>query len=319
MCQEKYTFGAPISFYLLSIYFMFRKLFTICTAAFLFVACSSNDDIIPDNETNNANANDASVFPEYARLEFPKLKGGANNRVLIHKSNDGFGVNYCTEWDDSKKSQRWSCYQLYKSNLATGKGVKRYVADRRKGELQYFQDELIPAMYRFAYDPYYRTGYDHGHICPSADRLYTQTANIETFYLSNMQPQSHAFNDGVWKNMETAVRQWGTRNNYGFADTLYVCKGGTIDKNDYILKRLSSGLIVPKYFWMAILRVKDGQYNAIAFWVKHEDNKDTALAKYAISINDLEKKLDIDLFCNLPDDREERIESSVNINLWGLQ
>ena len=71
---------------------------------------------------------------------------------------------------------------------------------------------------------------------------------------------------------------------------------------------------------MAILRVKNGVYNAVGFWVKHENNKDNKLAKYAVSIKELEEKTGIDFFCNLPDNIERPVEAvPVNNNLWDLK
>ena len=79
-------------------------------------------------------------------------------------------------------------------------------------------------------------------------------------------------------------------------------------------------MVVPSYFFMAILRVKNGVYNAVGFWVKHENNKDNKLAKYAVSIKELEEKTGIDFFCNLPDNIERTVEAvPVNNNLWDLK
>lgn len=291
-----------------------KKLFFLLLPAVLLTACGGSDDNEDGTQKDkvvNVNANDATVHPEYARLEFPHLKGGANNRVLIHSTTD-YGVNYCVEWDDTKKSQRWSCYQMYKRNLE--QNTTRY----RSESNQYPHDDLIPAQYRFSTDPYWNSGYQHGHICPSADRLCSYQANYQTFFLSNMQPQVGGFNSGVWLNMENKVRDWAKGNNYTFCDTLYVCKGGTIDNTDQIITTTSRGLIVPRYFFMAVMRVKNGQYNAIGFWVEHASNDDSQLSNYAVSIDELERLTGIDFFCNLPDDREATIEASTNLALWGL-
>lgn len=57
----------------------------------------------------------------------------------------------------------------------------------------------------------------------------------------------------------------------------------------------------------------------MGFWVEHTNNTDSNLAKYAVSIQELERRTGIDFFCNLPDARERNIESApVNLNLWGL-
>lgn len=291
--------------------FKTNKLIGLLVIATALTACSSDDETGVKQSANNANANDISVKTEYGRMEFPRLKGNGN-RVLIHYSDDG-QLNYAVEWNEAKKSQRWSCYQLYKKNA--GGNATRYDAYNNG----YPQDPLLPTSLRFAFDPFKGSNYDHGHICPSADRRYSANANYQTFFLTNMQPQYHEFNAGVWLNMENAVRDIARRNNYKFCDTLYICKGGTIDRpTDYTTIR--QNLLVPKYFFMAIMRVKDGQYNAMGFWINHEKNKDTKLAKYAVTIKELEEKTGIDFFCNLPDNREQIIESAaVNANFWGLK
>ena len=132
------------------------------------------------------------------------------------------------------------------------------------------------------------------------------------------------FNAKVWANMEAKVRNWAKQNNYTFCDTMYVCKGGTIDNKSQIMKTLSNGLIVPKYYYMAILISKKQsngtmKYDAMAFWIEHKESSDngTALAKYVITIDELESKTGIDFFCNLPDDIERQVESTVNMKLWG--
>ena len=297
-----------------------KSLFYIRLLAFAilpltFLSCSSDDEETGSSKQKNENANilTASTPNEILRLEFPKIKGG-NNLVIVH-STSKYGVTYSLEWDCSKKSQRWSCYEMYAGNSVANTG--RYVA--KNGEEQYPQDTSIPKEYRFAQDPFYYSGYDHGHICPSADRLSSSEANKQTFFLSNMQPQVNGFNAGIWEKMEEQVRTW---NKSSFRDTLYVCKGGTIDNADQIITTTSKGLIVPKYFFMAILCKNALGYKALGFCVEHKANKDTGLAKYVVNIDTLEKYTGIDFFCNLPDNIEKSVEGLNVENVkraWGLQ
>ena len=295
-------------------------------AAIIGVACSNDDDDDNSVVEYNANRNDTSVEPALQRLEFPKVKGG-NNRVLIYTTNDEYGINYSVEWDCDKRSQRWSCYQMYAANRV--QRTKRYYPDQSKGEMQYPFDPSLPAGSYFSYDPFWGSGYDHGHICPSADRLYSATANIQTFYLTNMQPQYKDFNAGLWGSMENKLRSWISTGSKS-EDTLYVCKGGTIDEvnreggvKDPILKTLSSGLIVPRYFFMALLRKSKTGYKALAFWAENlnEDHSNDPLGNYVINIRELERRTGIDFFCNLPDAIEEDVENTTVENikwLWNL-
>ena len=92
----------------------------------------------------------------------------------------------------------------------------------------------------------------------------------------------------------------------GSKDTLFICRGGTIDKQDQYTY-IKNKFIVPTYFFSAALmkyKVRgqgDWQYKAIGFWFKHENNNGTSLKPYIISIKELEEKTGIDFFCNLPD------------------
>ena len=295
-------------------------------AACLVVSCSDDDEAGSGSVELNVNRNDTSTEPALARLEFPKVKGGSSI-VVIHTTSDQFGINYSVEWDCQKKSQRWSCYQMFASNRK--QEVKRSYPNTSKGETQYPFDPDLPAGNYFDSDPFWGSGDDPGHSCPSADRLYSSEANIQTFYLTNMQPQRKAFNSGLWQKMEEKTRSWistGSKKE----DTLYVCKGGTIDEvsseggvKDPILSILPNGLIVPKYFFMALLRKSKTGYKALAFWAEHlnEDHSNDPLGNYVINIRELERRTGIDFFCNLPDNTEEEVETTTTENikwLWGL-
>ena len=90
--------------------------------------------------------------------------------MLVHHANvpnSQESVNYALEWDGEKKANRWTCYQMYASNRVSN--TSRYESD----DNQYPQDPDLPQAYRWETDPFRRSGYDHGHLCPSADRLYS--------------------------------------------------------------------------------------------------------------------------------------------------
>lgn len=288
--------------------------------ALILVACGDDENeykiggggtttpVNPDPRQDNG--------PEIAKysLEFPALKGG-NSVVIVHnaKLNDKLnksGVNYCVEWDTKIHAQRWSCYKLYADNYKSGNKVSRYSASNDgslSSDCQYPNDPDLRNEYRLTYDPYKGSGYDHGHICPSADRQRAVEANYQTFYITNMQPQIHDFNANIWGDMEEQVRTWA-----GQFDTLYVCKGGTIDKSEWIIKYLGSGsnkIPVPKYFFMALLGKKGSNFKATGFWIAQDNYSSDKIKNYAVTIQTLQNNTGIDFFCNLPDDIETAVEN----------
>lgn len=311
--------------------FFLISLLTILT----FSACgddNSSDNGGNGNEIKNNNKNVATagmptnVAKAISGLEFPKTKGGSST-IIVHM--DGNEVNYSTEWDNTIHSQRWSCYTLTTTN--TKKNVSRYY-----GDPQYPHDADLQKLYGYAEyedDPFYSSGFDHGHICPSADRLSTSNANYQTFYLTNMQPQYGNFNQkGTWYQMEIKVRNLAPTS---VKDTLFVVKGGTIDSQTNIIKyiqgRASVKIPVPKYFFVALLKkiydtkTQTYSYHAFGFWFEHKNEEFKSgdnLGNYIVNIDELEKKTGIDFFCNLPDDIERQVQSATVSGIktfWGFK
>ena len=327
-----------------------KLFFYLISFSLAFTACGGDDDDTGGGGNNggksggdtevNVNANDPSkhnslAAPYINNLEFPHVKDGSSNYIIIHLA-QGIGLNNSTEWDFTKHSQRWTCFSWHAGN--SDSSTKRK-PDEKTGEdfSEYPNDPGLPSQYHFTVDPYRSSGFDHGHIMASADRsyAYNETANRQTFYMTNMQPQVNGFNAGVWQNMENQARKW---NNSNFREVLYVCKGGTIDSEEYLgyidgsgnyvdRKYIGSGnnrIPVPKYFYMAFLCKKPasqgGGYEAAAFWVEHKVSADNKLLKYLISIDELEQKTGIDFFCNLPDKTEDVVEKTIGSSFKvGLQ
>ena len=283
------------------------------------VACGGDDGPSDpgqgQNKVVNTNRNiPTSMTPkEITHLEIPKL-ASENSIVLVHHTSGAQDVSYSCEWDYKKKSNRWSCCAMTNKTIKGGAG--------RVGDFE--EDPNLPTAMRFSDTNamYTRSGYTRGHLIASADIQYSREANHTTFYYSNIQPQHYDFNagqnyEGIWVRMESWVRKKAESLKDG--DTLFVCKGGTIDKESQIMERVKGQLIVPKYFYMALLMKTGSEYKAIALWVEHQKKVDTSAVKdHAITVKELQNLTGIDFFCNLPDDIENRVEGKISPISWGL-
>ena len=80
-------------------------------------------------------------------------------------------------------------------------------------------DSPIKRTNRFRADPYdldasalnndyKKSGYDRGHNMPAEDNRCDPDGMKECFYFTNMFPQTHHLNAGVWKTLETMERQY---------------------------------------------------------------------------------------------------------------
>ena len=278
----------------------------------------------PDPSGKNVNRNTAADLkknPEGWRLEFPRFYQGTNNIYEVtHSTTEGGErmINYSVEWDGTLKANRWTCYEMY--NQIMQQNVKR-------GK-KFKQDPAIPSDMQPTLDDYSGSGFDRGHLCPSGDRCFSREQNDQTFYLSNMQPQAEGHNRGIWQQLEENVRKWA-----GKCDTLYVVKAATIDKVEHICTdadlnkiaekegKAAGSLhfpgIVPKNFYMALLAYKKetNTYRALGIW---SPNYKQSEPEY-ITIEELQNRTGIDFFCNLDDEIEKAVESTVDSSYWGIK
>lgn len=240
------------------------------------------------------------------RIEIPKLKGGAMNifHTWTTKMNGKEIVTYSYEYDCTKKHVRWVALTF--DNVTSQKNVGRKDA--------YKTDPNIPLQYRTDGDDYY-SPYNRGHMVASSDRLYSQDANSQTFYYSNISPQLiTGFNQGgsTWDAIENKVQEWAKVSNP--KDTTYIVKGTSIDYS--ILETGKYGVQIPKYYYSTILSYKNGQYKAIGFYIEHKSDKSKNIKACAKSIDELESLTGLDFYHNLPDGIENAVEAKYNESDW---
>ncbi len=261
------------------------------------------------------------------RLEIPQLDSHNlyNCYTTRHKGKET--VTFSIEYDTEKHHSKWVAFTF--DGITSQINWNRNNWEWTSWEGDPFQpDPLLPYDVRIGDEEHRKDRYDRGHLCASADRLYSKDSNEQTFYYSNISPQLGGFNTGIWLDLENKVQNWGSNPN--MRDTLYVVKGGTIRDGEFydsrgqhgtIVKEIEkmNGIVVPAHFFMALVCRKSDSFYGIAFYFDHKEHHTGSLSDYAITINELEENTGIDFFCNFPDKVEEAIESKCNPSLWGLQ
>ena len=79
----------------------------------------------------------------------------------------------------------------------------------------------------------------------------------------------------------------------------------------------SNKVVVPDAFFKAFLTVKNNVFNTIAFIMPNTSGH-KRIQEYAVSVNDLEDIIGIDIFTNIDDRFEEMVESDFYFKHWGL-
>ena len=111
-------------------------------------------------------------------------------------------------------------------------------------------DATLPAgWYQVGSTSYSGSGYDRGHMCPSADRTASVADNSSTFLMTNMIPQAPNNNQGPWANMENYLRTLVTAGN-----ELYIYSGGYGSQGT-----INAGHVnVPTRTWKVVVVIPQG-------------------------------------------------------------
>ncbi|ESU29625.1 putative endonuclease [Flavobacterium limnosediminis JC2902] len=211
--------------------------------------------------------------------------------TVIHR--EGYSFSYSEQFEQAE----WVAYQLSASDFSNRNFKRPFFTQDPKVKTQ-------SADWR----NYKKSGYDKGHLCPAGDRKSSYKAFEETFFTSNISPQLHDFNDGVWNRLEQKTRYWSKKYN-----GLYVVTGGVLKGK---LKTIGQEKVaVPDYFYK-ILMSKDAK-KMIGFLVPHKVSNQP-LYEFVVSVDDIEKRTGIDFFLKLPDASENRMEKSKDYKKWSF-
>ncbi|NBY42085.1 MAG: DNA/RNA non-specific endonuclease [Verrucomicrobia bacterium] len=231
---------------------------------------------------------DVNAFAPYGE---PK-----DNLDLKHLTNIGYSVGY----DDSIPSARWSSYRVFP-----------YQEVHLKRPASFYVDERTSA--KVSTDEYVRSGYDRGHLTPNyaISVCYGAEAQKETFFLSNIVPQLHALNAGLWKDIEQRiVKRYVER--YG---EVWVQVGPLYSAHPKMVGRLP----VPEQFWMVISEYEHDKkgIRAIAYLVPHEEKwRDAELTRYVVSVRQIEKLTGLNFFPKLPQPTQDKLETAAAPRAW---
>lgn len=202
------------------------------------------------------------------------------------------------QYNNEARQAEWVAYELTADEVTT-KIVKR-------------QNNFIPdpnSKIISADSPdYYTSGFDRGHLAPSADMRFSVEAMRDCFYYSNISPQHPCLNRGIWLTLENHARSWAKK--FG---AIYITAGPIFSTDDSTIG--SNKVRVPSAFYKAILDYNSFPPKAIAFIFPNEESKKT-LIEHSVSIDTAERITGLDFFSFLPDIIEVIIEAKSNPSPW---
>lgn len=254
----------------------------------IVLSCKMENEV-GTNENLIINENSNSKIEQNAAFDF--LPTSTSNQIVVH---DYYTLSYKEEYEQAE----WVAYELKKSNLYHNFNRPLFIEDTKV--------KTGSADWR----NYKRSGYDKGHLCPAGDMKFSKNAYDETFLTSNISPQKHDFNDGIWNTLEGKVRYWASK-----YDGIYVVTGGVLNDN---LKTIGKeNVAVPEYFYKVLLDDSRGEYKMIGFLVPAFDSS-KPLYEFVVPVDQIEKMTGIDFYPKLDDAIENKLEKSSDYKDWSF-
>jgi len=152
---------------------------------------------------------------------------------------------------------------------------------------------------------YKGSGYDRGHMAPSADFTWSREAMDESFYLSNMVPQNGPNNQQIWANLEAQVRDWAI-----LRGELYIYTG-PVYNDDRAERTIGKNKVgVPDGLYKVIYDPE--RKEAIAFLLPNEAIPTKDLPNYTTTVREIEYITGLNFLSKLPRKEQNRIEKRVS-------
>ncbi len=203
----------------------------------------------------------------------------------------GFHLAYNEQFEQAA----WVAYVLTRDEIESGT-IER--TNNFRADTSIASGSASPADYR-------RSGFDRGHLAPAGDMKWDHLAMSQSFLMSNMSPQRPSFNRGIWRKLETKVRNWAMEK-----DSIYVITGPLFSPGDSLIGE--NGVGVPGHYFKVLVDLSPPDHDMIAFLLPNSGSSED-LIQFAITVDSLEQLTGYDFFSVAPDQEmiewlEQRIE-----------
>ena len=220
------------------------------------------------------------------RYEIPQMDKESQGVVIEH-------VGHTLSYNKEYNTPHWSAWQLTREH--TDGTVSR--------SSKFWADPAVEKAYRVEWYEYKESGYDRGHMCPAGDMKWSMEAMHDCFYMSNMCPQTSELNSGAWNKLEMKCREWAEQEG-----ALYIVCGPIYKSGNRETIGIEHAIRVPDEFFKAVLSLRKGQEKAVAFIFRNDDSSQSYKTA-ATTVDHVEEITGLDLFHNLDDETEEKVEA----------
>jgi endonuclease G len=220
-------------------------------------------------------------------------------------------TQYALSYSNSRRIANWVSWQLNRNWLGSAPRQDDFRADTT----------LPSGWYRVTSSDYTGSGFDRGHMTPSADRTNTITNNSATFLMTNIVPQAPDNNQGYWAQLESYARSLVTSQN----KELYIIAGGYgqggSGSNGYATTIASGRVVVPSRLYKIIVVTTPGtgvsgvntSTRVIAIDTPNtQGNRSVSWGNYRTTVDAIESRTGYNFLSNVSSSIQSVIEARVD-------
>ena len=257
--------------------------FALIVSLSLLTSCRTTDHISVHH--------DKQQFYTYAG--FPEITNYPNSLLVL--LNEGYVAGY----DEIRGVPAWVAYRVFKvDDYSTHPRPRRFLVDERSGNL-------------ISHDHYTNSGYDRGHMAPNfaiATR-YGREAQLETFLMTNIIPQSPQLNREWWARVESLIARDYSKS---FGEVWVITGPIFKEKGNWI----NNAVKIPSHNFMIIKVVVNSELWMMAFLVPQDIEGNEPLEPYLASVNEVEQLTGLNFNPLLSPDFADSIEKAIPLMLW---
>ena len=272
----------------------------VLVAILCFSGCQRVAEKLNPEQDRTANTATAPAASESGHL----LLGNPSNATTDPKNKDNYllvGKSYVLSYNNSRGTLNWVAWRTTRNDL--GERLERP---------DFEPDPRLPRGFmRIVHSDYTGSGYERGHMVPSADRFGNVEENAETFYMTNIVPQTADLNEFVWQKLESYARAMVRR-----GSDLYTVAGVYGDNG-----RLKGRVAVPTNCWKIIVVLPHGgglsdineNTRVIAVDIPDIDGiREDNWRKYRTSVRVIEQKTGYTFFDKLPPELQDVLKNNID-------
>jgi endonuclease G len=225
--------------------------FLAVTSVIIFSACTKDPILVSTTDAPGSPIVVSPVAPPTFATDSTLVMGNPSNASTNEADFSNFLLRegyYSVSYNRDRGISNWVSWHVVNSDFGPIPRQDNFRANPNLPNGWYKVDNLS----------YTSSGFDKGHMCPSADRTSSIVANSSTFLMTNMIPQAPTNNQVTWASLEDYSRTLVNAGNELYIIAGSYGEGGTTNTGGLATSIDNGRVTVPAKVWKVIVVLPNG-------------------------------------------------------------